>query len=103
MILTKSFGQDHFVSYIDFDNRGQFAWQLEPLNEDFLLSVQTSCFSSEGSCGGVLKLNSQREVLNHLLLEEFSGNPNNIVIDSSIIYLTGEFNENTLIVFFIKQ
>ena len=92
MILTKTISQDHFVSYIDFNNMGQFAWQIEPIDDDFLLSVQTTCFDSEESCGGLLIFNKNGDFIQDLLFERFSGNFNSVLLSKDSILLIGEFS-----------
>ncbi len=103
MFLTKGIGQEHYISHIDFNNTGQFAWQMEPSDDDFVLSIQTSCFDTLGSCGGLILVNENGNIKNDLLYQSFSGNSNSIIVFKDDIILTGEFNMGSSLAYSIVK
>ena len=75
---------------MDFDSLPQSSQQIVYYKGDYLLGYYQTCKDLQSQCSGILKLSKEGEIIDKVLLEKFSNNPNSILIDENKIFLTGE-------------
>ena len=87
--------QDHYISSIDIESKNQFARQIaldQFSNDHFILTVETDCIYNKSSCGGIVKVDEFGNIIDSILIEDFSTNIGALASNEDYLFLSGEFN-----------
>jgi hypothetical protein len=93
---NQNVGQSRYAKIIDFEGTPQYADQIVEYRGNYCMAYTQVCIDEDGelfeSCGGVIKLDDEANMLDSNLIRRFSDNNECIVVDSmqKKIYLTGE-------------
>src|SRR6056297_2482589 len=84
--------QEHFVSSIDFNNKSQYARQILNESGNFILTTQSQCPDMDASCGGILRVNINGDIMDSFFIKDFSNNLNALLRHDGQYIYSGEFN-----------
>ena len=96
LFWNESYSQERFARIIDFDNKPQYANEIIKVDDNYLINYSEVCVDENNqlieSCGGLLKLNQNSELIDSIILRRFSLSSNSLKIDDSLksIIVTGE-------------
>ena len=85
-------GQDHYVTYIDIDNKPQIASQMLLHNDEIYLSSILGCGEEYKQCSGIVHVDMNGVILDEILVDSFSNNPNGLLEYNGGFKFIGEFN-----------
>ena len=85
-------GQDHYVTYIDIDNKPQIASQMMLHNDKIYLSSILGCGEEYKQCSGLLNVNKEGKILRTLSIDSFSNNSDGLILYNDTILMSGEIN-----------
>ncbi len=88
--------QKYYTKIIDFDSLSQSSQQIVEHNGGFLLGYYQTCSDLESQCSGIVRVDTDGNIKDKVLLEKFSNNPNSILIDDNKLLLTGEKYNSTV-------
>jgi thioredoxin-related protein len=90
-LAIHGYSQTPFIKIIDYDSLSQSSQQiLKAADGGYLVGYYQTCDDLLSQCSGILKIDEDGKVTKKLKLENFSNNPNSIMIDGDKILLTGE-------------
>jgi hypothetical protein len=93
LLSLTTIGQDHFVSYIDIDNKPQLSSQMILSEDNVYLSCILGCGLDYTQCSGIIKTNlNGGDKLNVLSIDSFSNNSNGLLLRNDEFQFIGEFN-----------
>ena len=86
-----SWGQEHFVTYIDMDHGSEYSSQIITKDDAYILAINHKPDANTQSSSGIIKINSQGEILDELLLQGFSINLKTLTSIKDTIFMCGEY------------
>ena len=85
-------GQDHYVTYIDIDNKPQLSSQMLLHNDEIYLSCILGCGEEYKQCSGIIHVDMNGVILDNILVDSFSNNSNGLLLKNDEFQFIGEFN-----------